>query len=295
MIHANCMTTVARRVKRLVLHVYKFGAHPLKVAPRALLPGCHTRSCLSKIPAVLQITVLEQVRTRTQWVSPSPRLRLYPCGLGLGLALHLGGLGFKRCGLRLWSDGLGLGLTVSPLRNVQGKLRLLHATMAKIRERINEITKLVPLCSISGVTGGGGGAGGAECPPPETSDREILADVSGKKRQGKNGKGWKLSRKGGKLEINWKWKQENVRKRGEDLFFFFAFHFWKRRKFVLGLPKWEFSTGKKHFTPGKNQEKWLCPLRKICLLRPCVAFSIVIDPYLKLLVSMIQDISSSQP
>ena len=100
---------------------------------------------------MLQITVLEQVRTRTrtQWVNPSPRLELYPCGLGLGLALHLGGLGFKRCGLRLWSDGLGLGLglglTVSPVRNVQGKLRLLRATMAKIRERLNEITKLVPL------------------------------------------------------------------------------------------------------------------------------------------------------
>ena len=92
--------------------------------------------------------MLEQVRTRTQLVSPSPRLRLYPCGLGLGLAPNLGGLGFKRCGLRLWSDGLGLGLTVSPVRNVQGKLRLLRATMAKIRERINEITKLVPLCSI---------------------------------------------------------------------------------------------------------------------------------------------------
>ena len=104
---------------------------------------------------MLQITVLEQVRTltriRTQWVSPSQRLRLYPCGLGLGLALHLGGLG-------LWSDGLGLGLhpgglglTVSPgesSENVQGKLKLLCATMAKIRERINEITKLVPLCSI---------------------------------------------------------------------------------------------------------------------------------------------------
>ena len=67
---------------------------------------------------MLQITVLEQVHTRararTQWVSPSQRLRLYPCGLRLGLALHLGGLG-------LWSDGLGLrlhpggpGLTVSP-------------------------------------------------------------------------------------------------------------------------------------------------------------------------------------
>ena len=45
-----------------------------------------------------------------------------------------------------------------------------------------------------------------------------------------------------------------VIKRGEDLFFF-AFHFWKRRKFVLGLPKWEFSTGKKHFTPGKKIRK----------------------------------------
>ena len=52
-------------------------------------------------------------------------------------------------------------------------------------------------------------------------------------------------------------------------FFFFAFHFSKRLKFVLGLPKWKFSIGKKHFTPGeKNQEKWLCPLRKIFLLRP---------------------------
>ena len=51
----------------------------------------------------------------------------------------------------------------------------------------------------SGVTGGGRGA---EC-PPETSDREIFADVSGKKRQGKKGKmceNWgKLRRKEGKL------------------------------------------------------------------------------------------------
>ena len=37
--------------------------------------------------------------------------------------------------------------------------------------------------------------------------------------------------------------------------FVFAFHLWKRRKFVLGLPKWEFSTGKKHFTPGKKIRK----------------------------------------
>ena len=37
------------------------------------------------------------------------------------------------------------------------------------------------------------------------------------------------------------------------LLLFFAFHFSKPLKFVLGLPKWEFSTGKKHFTPGKNK------------------------------------------
>ena len=51
--------------------------------------------------------------------------------------------------------------------------------------------------------------------PPETSDREILADVAGKKRQGKKGKGVKIQRRkrenckreGGKLEI---WKGEKL-------------------------------------------------------------------------------------
>ena len=46
-------------------------------------------------------------------------------------------------------------------------------------------------------------------------------------------------------------------------FFFFAFHFWKRRKFVLGLPKWE-----KAFHVWKKSEKMTLPLRKICLLCP---------------------------
>ena len=51
-----------------------------------------------------------------------------------------------------------------------------------------------------------------------------------------------------------------VKKRGEDppffvlfLFCFVAFHFWKRWKFVLGLPKWEFSTGKKTFHAGEKK------------------------------------------
>ena len=125
----------------------------------------------------------------------------------------------------------------------------------------------------SGVTGGGRQGGRV---PPETSDQEIFADVSGKKKQGKKGKGWKLRRKEGKL---WKgrWKigigsRKSSKKRWGPffflLFFFFAFHFWKRRKFVLGLPKLEFSTGKSISCREKDQEKLLCPFRKICLLHP---------------------------
>ena len=124
----------------------------------------------------------------------------------------------------------------------------------------------------SGVTGGGGGAG-AETPPPETFHREMFADVSGKKRQVKKGKGVKIEKKRrkvgkGKREGGKKMEIEvgKVIKRGEDLFFFFfffffssssssSFHFWKRRKFVLGLPKWEFSTGKKTFHAWKKIRK----------------------------------------
>ena len=36
---------------------------------------------------------------------------------------------------------------------------------------------------------------------------------------------------------------------------YFFFHFSKWLKFVLGLPKWKFPTGKKHFTPGKKVRK----------------------------------------
>ena len=48
----------------------------------------------------------------------------------------------------------------------------------------------------SGVTGGGQGGQSA---PPETSDLEIFDDVSGKKRQGKNGKGMKIDKKRWKI------------------------------------------------------------------------------------------------
>ena len=85
---------------------------------------------------------------------------------------------------------------------------------------------------------------------------------------------------------NWEEKKENCKREGGKLemevgkvikkrwgllfflflfpfsFFSFAFHFWKQQKFVLGLPKWEFSTGKKHFMLGKKSGKMKLPPQK---------------------------------
>ena len=58
-------------------------------------------------------------------------------------------------------------------------------------------------------------------------------------------------REGGKLKM----EGGKIAKGVEDLFFF-AFHFSKRQKFVLGVPKWKFSTGE------KNKEKITLPPQK---------------------------------
>ena len=115
--------------------------------------------------------------------------------------------------------------------------------------------------------------------PQRLLTRKFQLTYWEKKRQGKKekrGENWEekkenCKREGGKLEI----EGVKVTKWGEDFFFFFfffAFHFSKPQKFVLGLQKWKVSTGKKHFTPGKKSGKWLCPLRKIFLLRPCLGY-----------------------
>ena len=39
-------------------------------------------------------------------------------------------------------------------------------------------------------------------------------------------------------------------------------------KFVFGVPKWTFSTGKKHFTPGKKSGKMTLPPQKIFPVTP---------------------------
>ena len=46
---------------------------------------------------------------------------------------------------------------------------------------------------------------------------------------------------------------EKVTEGGEGLLFLFSL--FKTVTFVLSLPKLVFSTGKRHFTPKKNQEK----------------------------------------
>ena len=58
---------------------------------------------------------------------------------------------------------------------------------------------------------------------------------------------------------------------GPFFFFFLLFTFENDRNLFWVYQNGKFSTGKKHSRREKNQEKWLCPLRKICLLRPCIA------------------------
>ena len=91
----------------------------------------------------------------------------------------------------------------------------------------------------------------------------------GKKRsKEKREIGWKLRRKEGKLLKGnckiWNGSRKSYKNRWGPFFFFFAFHFWKQKKFVLGVPKWEFFLPRKSIScrVKKNQEKWLCPLRK---------------------------------
>ena len=90
-------------------------------------------------------------------------------------------------------------------------------------------------------------------PPQRLLTGKFLMTYRGKKRQGKNGKGMKIDKK--KVE-NWKWKQENVLKRGEDFFFFFLLFTFENDENLF----WVYQNG--NFLPGKsisrrekNQEK----------------------------------------
>ena len=89
---------------------------------------------------------------------------------------------------------------------------------------------------ICGITGGGQGVR----VPPETSDREIFADLPGKKRHGKRGKGVKIEKKNGK---NGRWEIENGRWKSKSYKMrrglFFCFSLFKTTKICFGSTKME--------------------------------------------------------
>ena len=147
-------------------------------------------------------------------------------------------------------------------------------------------TALYETYVVSGVTGGGGGRG-AECPPRLPTGKFLLTYREKEAKKWKMGKMGRKRRKivkkgeGGKLKME---GGKSSRIRGGPFFFLFIlfcfvlfcfvlfcffcfcfcflffcfFVFSKRRKFVLGVPKWKFSTGKKDFTPGKKSGKITC-------------------------------------
>ena len=107
--------------------------------------------------------------------------------------------------------------------------------------------------------------------PPETSDREIFADLPGKKRQGK-------IRKGGGGEWRGRWKIENGRRGSYQMrrglfFFFFFFSLFKTTKICFGCTKMKIFYRKKSISRReKNQEKMTLPLRKnSCYAPVCVS------------------------
>ena len=86
----------------------------------------------------------------------------------------------------------------------------------------------------------------------------------------------------------WRWKIENWKhgrrkryKMRRGLLFFFFFFFFSSFTFQnYSNLFWVYQNG--NFQPGKsipsrekNQEKWLCPLRKIFHLRPCIGIALL--------------------
>ena len=105
--------------------------------------------------------------------------------------------------------------------------------------------------------------------PPDTSDREISADLRGKERQGKTETGEKKRRKregeklkmeGGKVE---KWREDFF-----FLFFFFAFHFSKTTKICFESTRMgSFYREKAIYTGKKIRKMTLLPLKIFPLQR----------------------------
>ena len=122
--------------------------------------------------------------------------------------------------------------------------------------------------------------------PPIDFWPENFCWPTGKKGARKKGKRGEIEKKReiakGKVE-NGKWKVEKLQNEERSFFFFFFFsffasHFSKPLKFVLSLPKWKFSTGKKHFTPGKNSGKMTLPPQKKFPVTPLMIMCVSLLP-----------------
>ena len=105
----------------------------------------------------------------------------------------------------------------------------------------------------------GGGTRGQNGPPhPRLLTGKFLLTYREKRGKAKKGKCNKRKKENCKREGENRWKIENGSRKSYKIsrrpfFFFFIFLFFYFLKFVLGLPKWKFSsTSKKHFTPGRK-------------------------------------------
>ena len=109
---------------------------------------------------------------------------------------------------------------------------------------------------------------GGRVPPQRLLTGNFLLTYREKRGNEKSEKGWKLRRKGGKLEMQ---AGKRQKKRWGPFFFFFfflLFTFENDENLFWVYQNGNFLPGKSISRREKNQEKWLCPLRKICLLRP---------------------------
>ena len=135
--------------------------------------------------------------------------------------------------------------------------------------------------AISGITAGGGGGRGGRVPLWHFSPGNFCWPTR-KREANKNGK-MEKKRKSKKGMENLKWKGEKLQnekmRRGFFFFFFLiifyfffflifnfffcCFSLFKTTEFVLGLPKWKFSTRKKafHATGKKSGKMTLPPLK----------------------------------
>ena len=116
--------------------------------------------------------------------------------------------------------------------------------------------------AVSGVTGGGGVR--AEC-LPKTSDREISADLPGKKegrKKGKRGENWEKKKENCERE-GWKMEGGKVTKWGETFLFVFCFSLFKTTKICFGCTKMEIFYREKSIShPGKKSGKMTLPPQK---------------------------------